>query len=342
MTPSEITTPSETIPVSVMIPAKNEKLNLRQCLESVQLADEIFVVDSGSTDGTKEIAEDYGATVVQFEYDGAWPKKKNWALKNLKFQNEWVLIVDCDERIPLKLWQEIKQAIQDPECEGYYIKRKVIFLGHWLRYGGRYPDWNMRLFKHKKGRYEKLVKSVPNTGDNEIHEHVIFPRDVEKFDKDFETKVGLLEPEAKVGYLEKTDMRHEDNRDFFQWLERHNRYSNWEAQVYLNIIEGKDENDSIGASLGKFLKKGPERTRLLKKIWVRWVLLKPIIRFIFIYILQLGFLDGRVGYIYAGLMSQYEYNIGVKLYKLRSRLQSEAEPIAGAEGEERSLPQSDS
>ena len=333
MKPSDnITKPSEKIPVSVLIPAKNEELNLRQCLESLHLvADEIFVVDSDSTDGTQRIAEDYGATVVQFKYDGGWPKKKNWALKalspscnelNESFRNDWVLIVDCDERITTELWQEIKQAIQDPECEGYYLKRKVIFLGHWLEYGGRYPDWNMRLFKHKKGRYEKLVKRVPNTGDNEIHEHIIFPSDVKEFDKDFETKVGLLEPEPKFGYLEKTDMRHEDNRDFFQWLARHNRYSNWEAQVYLNIIEGKNDTDSIGASLGRLLIKGPERTRLLKKIWVRWVPFKPIVRFIIIYIFQLGFLDGRVGYIYAGLMSQYEYNIGVKLYELRSRLRS--------------------
>lgn len=343
MTQSDITTPSEKIRVSVMIPAKNEERNLPDCLASVKRADEIFVVDSGSTDRTEKIAEEYGAKVIQFKYNGEWPKKKNWALSNLPFKNDWVLIVDCDERIPDQLWQEIKEAIQNPDCTGYYIKRKVIFFGHWVRYGGRYPDWNMRLFQHKKGRYEKLVKSVPNTGDNEIHEHIVFPKDVEEFDESFESGGDQLEVEVKpnVGYLE-TDMLHKDNRDFYQWLERHNRYSNWEAQVYLNIIEDKKYTEKIFANLDKFFKKGPIKTRILKKIWVRWVPLKPIVRFIIFYIFKFGFLDGRVGLIYALLMSQYEYDIGVKLYELRSRQAKQAKELEGTSGNDgKELPPSE-
>ena len=284
-------TPSK-LPVSVLIPAKNEQANLAACLESVARADEVFVVDSQSSDRSIEISESYGAKVVQFHFNGRWPKKKNWALDNLPFSNEWVLIVDCDERITPELWDEIATAIQNPEYEGYYLNRKVFFLGKWIQHGGRYPDWNLRLFKHKTGRYENLgTEEIRNTGDNEVHEHVIL--------------------QGKSGYL-KNDMLHIDFRDVFHWLERHNRYSNWEARVYLNILTGKDESGTIGANL---FGDAVQRKRYLKKTWVR-LPFKPLIRFILIYIVQRGFLDGKPGYIYARLMSQYEYQIGVKLYEL--------------------------
>jgi glycosyltransferase involved in cell wall biosynthesis len=288
-----MTAPSSKIPVSVLIPAKNEEENLSACLDSVARADEVFVVDSQSTDETVAIAERNGAHVVQFHFNGRWPKKKNWALDNLPFKNDWVLIVDCDERITPELWDEIAIAVQNPQYTGYYLNRRVFFLGRWIRHGGRYPDWNLRLFQHQKGRYENLqTEEIRNTGDNEVHEHVVL--------------------EGEVGYL-KHDMLHEDYRDMFQWLARHNRYSNWEARVYLNLLTGMGEQDTIGANL---FGDAVQRKRFLKKIWVR-LPFKPLLRFILVYFLQLGFLDGRAGYIYARLISQYEYQIGVKLYELR-------------------------
>ncbi|NJL62845.1 MAG: glycosyltransferase family 2 protein [Methylacidiphilales bacterium] len=285
---------SNKIPVSVIIPAKNEEANLPACLASVQRADEVFVVDSQSTDRSAEIVQNFGANLVQFNFNGRWPKKKNWSLENLPFRNEWILIVDCDERITPELWDEIAAAIQNSEHEGYYLNRRVFFLGKWIRHGGKYPDWNLRLFKHKVGRYENLnTEDIRNTGDNEVHEHVILP--------------------GKVGYL-KHDMLHEDFRDMFHWLERHNRYSNWEARVYYNILTGQDNDGTIGASL---FGDAVQRKRFLKKIWVR-LPFKPLLRFILFYIIQRGFLDGKAGYTYGRLLSQYEYQIGVKLYELRS------------------------
>ena len=126
---------SEKIPVSVLIPAKDEELNLPACLESVSRAGEIFLVDSHSSDRTVAIAESFGVQVVQFDFNGGWPKKKNWSLENLPFRYEWVLIVDCDERITQELWEEIALAIQDLNYSGYYLNRKVFFLGQWIRYG---------------------------------------------------------------------------------------------------------------------------------------------------------------------------------------------------------------
>ncbi|WP_414625103.1 glycosyltransferase family 2 protein [Calothrix sp. CCY 0018] len=285
---------SSKIPVSVLIPAKNEEANLPACLASVARADEVFVVDSQSSDKSIEISENLGATVVQFEFKGGWPKKKNWSLENLPFRNEWVLIVDCDERITPELWDEIAQAIENPDNGGYYLNRRVFFMGKWIRHGGKYPDWNLRLFKHKEGRYENLnTEDIPNTGDNEVHEHVVLS--------------------SKVGYL-KEDMLHEDFRDLYHWLARHNRYSNWEARVYYNLLTGKGDDGTIGASL---FGDSVQRKRFLKKIWVR-LPFKPLLRFILFYIIQRGFLDGKAGYIYGRLLSQYEYQIGVKLYELRS------------------------
>ena len=288
-----MTSTTHPIPVSVLIPAKNEEANLAACLETLQRADEVFVVDSQSSDRSVEIAKSYDATVVQFHFNGRWPKKKNWSLENLPFRNEWVLIVDCDERIPPELWDEIALVIQNPDYDGYYLNRKVFFLGKWIRYGGKYPDWNLRLFKHKQGRYENLnTEEIRNTGDNEVHEHVIL--------------------EGSVGYL-KNDMLHIDFRDIYHWLERHNRYSNWEARVYLNLLNGKDDSGTIGANL---FGDAVQRKRFLKKLWVR-LPFKPTLRFILFYIIRLGFLDGKAGYIYGRLLSQYEYQIGVKLYELR-------------------------
>ncbi|MFM7877943.1 MAG: glycosyltransferase family 2 protein [Microcystis panniformis] len=284
---------SEKIPVSVLIPAKDEESNLPACLESVARADEVFVVDSQSIDRSIEISTNYGANVVQFYFNGRWPKKKNWSLDNLPFRNQWVLIVDCDERITPELWDEIATVIQDSNYNGYYLNRRVFFLGQWIRYGGKYPDWNLRLFKHKSGRYENLnTEDIPNTGDNEVHEHVIL--------------------DGKVGYL-KNDMLHIDFRDIYHWLERHNRYSNWEARVYYNILTGNDESGTIGAHL---FGDAVQRKRFLKKIWVK-LPFKPLLRFILFYFIRLGFLDGKAGYIYGRLLSQYEYQIGVKLYELR-------------------------
>ena len=281
------------VPVSVLIPALNEELNLPACLDSVARADEVFVVDSQSSDRSIEISQQYGAKVVQFHFNGRWPKKKNWSLENLPFRNEWVLIVDCDERITPELWDEIEEVITDDTYNGYYLNRKVFFLGKWIRYGGKYPDWNLRLFRHKLGRYENLkTEDIPNTGDNEVHEHVIL--------------------QGNVAYL-KEDMLHIDFRDIYHWLQRHNRYSNWEARVYYNLLTGKDESGTIGANL---FGDAVQRKRFLKKIWVR-LPFKPLLRFLLFYFIRLGFLDGRAGYIYGRLLSQYEYQIGVKLYELR-------------------------
>ena len=164
---------STKVPVSVLIPIKNEAANLPRCLQSVSWADEIVVVDSQSTDGSGAIAQEHGATVVQFQFNGVWPKKKNWALENVSFRNDWVFILDADEVLPAEAEREFADAIaQAGPIAGYWINRRFMFMGRWLRHA-YYPNWNLRLFRHSLGRYEKLTDSPTDSGDNEVHEHVI-------------------------------------------------------------------------------------------------------------------------------------------------------------------------
>src|ERR1700704_5013958 len=108
------------VPVSVIVPIKNEAANLRKCLDSIKWADEVFVVDSQSADGSLAIAQEYGAQVVQFHFKGTWPKKKNWALENLPFRNEWVFILDADEVLPPEAREEFAHAVGNAgETAGY-------------------------------------------------------------------------------------------------------------------------------------------------------------------------------------------------------------------------------
>ena len=196
--------------ISVLIPVRNEKTNIAACIESVRWADEIIVVDSNSTDGTVELAQKNGATVVQFAWNGKFPKKKNWALANVPWKNEWVLILDADERITPELAAEIQAELKIPRANGYFINRRFIFIGKWIRHCGYYPSWNLRLFRHALGRYERMHDGDTGSGDNEVHEHVVL--------------------NGSTAHL-KNDMLHYAYPDIYTWIEKHNRYSNWEAQI---------------------------------------------------------------------------------------------------------------
>ncbi|MEY3284391.1 MAG: hypothetical protein RIR86_2404 [Acidobacteriota bacterium] len=286
----------ERIPLSVIVPVKNEELNLSACLASVSFADEIWVVDSGSTDGTGAIARQAGAEVVQFTYAGGFPRKKNWALANLPFKNEWILLIDADERVTPELEAEIRDVIATERgVDGYYINRKLIFLGRWIRHCGWYPSWNLRLFKHRLGRYERLeTDAVENAGDVEVHEHVVL--------------------DGRAEYL-RHDLLHEDFKSVYHFIERHNRYSNWEAKVYHNFAHGIEGRARIGASLfGSPL----ERKRFIKRLWAR-LPFRPLLRFVWMYVIKAGFLDGRPGLIFCTLMTMHEAVISAKIYEEEHR-----------------------
>jgi glycosyltransferase involved in cell wall biosynthesis len=281
------------VPVSVLVPIKNEVENLPRCLGCVQWADEIFAVDSQSMDGSAQIAERHGAKVVQFRFNGTWPKKKNWALENLPLKNEWVFILDADEVLPPEAADEIASAIANAgEIAGYWINRRFFFLGRWLRHS-YYPNWNLRLFRHSLGRYEKLTGADTRSGDNEVHEHVV-----------------VQGPTARL----RVEMDHHAFPSVEVFIEKHNRYSNWEARVAADNFLGESSGDLSHAPV--------ERRRRLKMLSQR-LPFRPLLRFLYIYIWQKGFLDGRDGYYFARLHAIYEFLSVAKTYELRQRTQHE-------------------
>jgi glycosyltransferase involved in cell wall biosynthesis len=280
------------LPISVIIPVKNEARNIAACMASVRWAGEVWVVDSHSADGTDEIARQLGANVAQFEYGGGFPKKKNWALANLPFKYEWILLLDADERVMPELEAEIREMFRTGDlADGYYVNRRLIFLNRWIRHCGWYPSWNLRLFKHKLGRYERLeAEDVENAGDVEVHEHVLL--------------------DGRSAYL-KNDLLHEDFKSIYHFIERHNRYSNWDARVYRNLAGGAELSDSIGAS---FFGSPLERKRFIKRMWARFPF-RPALRFLWMYVIKRGFLDGRPGLIFCTLMTMHEAVISAKIYE---------------------------
>lgn len=274
------------VSVSVLIPIKNEAANLSRCLSSVVWADEIFVVDSQSTDGSIEIAEKSGAKVIQFHFDGTWPKKKNWALENVPFRNDWVFILDADEVLPPEAAEEFAHAIASPgDIAGYWINRRFMFMGRWLRHA-YYPNWNLRLFRHSLGRYEKLTDADTQSGDNEVHEHVIVQGATSRL---------------------RCEMDHYAFPSVEVFVEKHNRYSNWEARV------SADRRLRGSASA---IRSGPVGRRRKLKLLSQRLPCRPLLRFLYIYIWQKGFLDGREGYYFARLHAMYEFLSVAKTYEL--------------------------
>jgi glycosyltransferase involved in cell wall biosynthesis len=276
-------------PISVLIPAKNECANLRACLESCRFAAEVVVVDSGSTDGTRDIAAEFGATVVDFRWDGNFPKKKNWALAHVPWRHEWIFILDADERITPELADELRQTVASPGCDGYYVNRRFWFLDGWLLHCGYYPSWNLRFFRHDAGRYEQLPGvGDTDSGDNEVHEHVIL--------------------KGRAGRL-RHEMEHHAFPSIDVWVEKHNRYSNWEARL---LVSAHGSAAAVATDLDPVLR----RKRRLKRLAAR-LPFRPTLRFLYHYVLRAGFLDGYRGFVFCRLMGFYEFLSITKARELR-------------------------
>jgi glycosyltransferase involved in cell wall biosynthesis len=268
--------------VSALVPTLNEEVNLPECLASLAWADEIFVVDSFSSDRTVEIARTAGAHVVQHPFE-SYSRQKNWALDTLPFRNEWVLIIDADERVTPELRCEIERLVHAPACDGYYLNRRFIFLGAWVRHAGWYPSWNLRLFRHRLGRYD----------GREVHEHLVL--------------------NGRVGYL-RSDLLHLDRRGLEAFVARHNRYSTLEAAARFKAERDAPDRAHLPVSL---LASSVQRKRFLReRIWPQ-VPAKPLALFVYMYVLRRGFLDGRAGLALCVFHAFQEFMVGLKLGELR-------------------------
>jgi glycosyltransferase involved in cell wall biosynthesis len=283
------------LPVSVIVATRNEEKNLPRCLEALRVAGEVYVIDSGSTDATVEIARSSGAHVVQFQYRGGWPKKRQWAIENLPLAFDWIFLVDADEALTLELAEEIRQAIQNPDINGYYISLRMYFLGRMLRHGGA-GFWKLSLFHRGKGGYEcRLRDQDASMADMEIHEHVVVDG-----------------PTTRL----KNPLEHHNMESLSRYIRKHDEYSNWEAKVW---VEGdvKDLKPTFWGTQA-------QRRRWLKTKFLR-VPGAPLWFFVFKYIFSLGFLDGVPGLIYCGFQAVQVFHVKAKIFEMRR----DAEPTRG-------------
>ena len=277
------------LPISVIVPVRNEARNLPRCLESLRQFGEVYVIDSQSSDESVEIARTAGAKIVQFYYQGGWPKKRQWALNTLPLKYEWVLLIDADEVVTPSLAREIRAAISDPGINGYHLGLQMWFLGRPLRFSGA-RFWKTSLFRREKGRFEcRLAAQDSSMADMEIHEHVIV--------------------DGPTAFL-KEPLIHHNVDSLSRYIRKHDEYSNWESEVLSQTLGPEDLQPHLFGSQA-------QRRRWLKK---KFFALpgSPVALFLYRYLFCFGFLDGVPGLIYCGFQAVQMFHTKAKIYELRA------------------------
>ena len=273
------------IPVSVIVLTYNEERNLAPTLEAVcNWVDEVFIVDSYSTDRTSEIAGRYGATVVQHTFE-THSRQWDFALNHLPLRNDWVLGLDADQQLTSELAAEIAGLFSSgaPPAVGYYIKRRMFFLGKWIRHGGYYPLYLLKFF-HRRHVFLDA---------GELMDHHFYVRGTTK-----KLRHDLIEANQ--------------NETLEFWLNKHIRYARLQAQEHL-------ERSRKAAAHANLFGNQDERRQFLKNGWEKMPLfLRPFLYFFYRYFWQLGFLDGRTGLIFHLLQAfWYRFVVDAKIYEAR-------------------------
>lgn len=272
-------------PVSVIVMTKNEEKNIVKCLKSVSTFDQVFVVDSSSTDRTRELAQSLGAEVVDFKWNGKYPKKKQWCLENLPFKNDWVFYVDADEEVYPETAREIHALIsKNPAHSGYFAGYDYVFTGKILKHGHRV--FKLVLFNRHKGRfidYDDLAAS--NMWEVEGH---------------YQPRIT-----GSTGVL-KNKLLHNDHDNLFHYFGRHNRYSDWEAVVRSNDALVRTEEAQQGL-------------RRIMKVVFNILPFQGFTAFIHSFVFKLGFLDGRAGLDFALSRAFYYWQVSLKKRELAAK-----------------------
>jgi glycosyltransferase involved in cell wall biosynthesis len=268
---------SEPVAVSVLILTLNEEQNIGTCLAALRGFNDIVVLDSFSTDQTVQIANSLGARAYQREFDN-FAGQRNFALENIDFSNEWILHLDADEVLTTELREEIRRAILDPNVDAYRIPSRLMFMGQWLRYSGMYPTYQVRL-----GRKRALRFAQVGHGQRED-----------------------LDP-RRVATLQQAYLHYSFSKGLGDWFERHNRYSTDEARATVVRLREGGRVDWAGL----FSTAATRRRRAMKDLSMHMPF-RPLLRFLYMYVLRRGFLDGRAGWTYCRMMATYEFMIVAK------------------------------
>ena len=266
--------------LTAIILTKNEEYNIKKCLKNLkQFCDEIIVVDSYSTDKTKEICSAENVTFVEHQFINH-SQQFNWALDNLNIESEWIIRVDADEEFTDELIEEISSKINniDDNVNGIILKRRVYFMGRWIKHGGIYPLYILRIFR----------KGTAYSENREMDEHIVLKSgETLIFEHDF----------IDNNYKMLTD-----------WIEKHNWYSTKEVNAYFNKKECNKELSSKQSLIRRWIK-----NNIFYKIPL---FTRARLYFNYRYYIKLGFLDGEEGKIFHFLQAYwYRFLIDAKIYE---------------------------
>lgn len=265
------------IPVTVVIPVKNEEKNIRRCLAALVRFQRVVILDSSSIDKTVEIAVEAGAGVMNFEWNGTYPKKRNWFLLNAQLETEWVMFLDADEILSENVCEELASVLPNSDCAGYWLSYTNYFLGVPLHHG--VPQRKLALMRVGAGLYERIDEENWSALDMEVHEH--------------------LQIDGKLGEI-LTRIDHDDYRGLDRFVDRHREYAQWEARRWRSlVVKGVDGVAIVLTKRQRF------KYRNLEKRWY------PAFYFVYTYFVRLGFLDGRAGFSYAAFKAWYFWLIGL-------------------------------
>jgi glycosyltransferase involved in cell wall biosynthesis len=286
------------LPVTAIVMTLNEKHNLEECLNSVtDFVDEIIIVDSFSTDETISIAESYNIKWYQNKFVNQ-AKQFNWALGNIKIKNEWILRLDADERWTKEGFEELRYTIEYDKADGVYVKMKIFFMGRWIKHGGLYPNYFLRVYKKSRGRME----------DRWMDEHI------------------KVDGRTLISNIDVIESNYDRQKNIALWSDKHNKYSTREAIEFLIQKHKLKKVDTVA----KFWGNKTERKRWFKeKFYFRLPLfIRPFLYYIHRYFFKLGFLDGKEGFIYHYLHAfWYRFLVDVKVYQLEKLAKKENKTI---------------
>lgn len=274
--------------VSILVLTRNEQHDLPGCLESVSWSNDVHVYDSGSTDNTIAIAKEFKATVTERKYvndsvafGGDEAAHRNWGLKNIPFKNPWVFVIDADERMTLDLVRAVGEAVStSSDNVAFRVQRRDFFLGTWLKHVQTSPYY-LRLIRPEKIHHDRLINTV-SIADG---------------------PVGQVN-----GFLD----HYPFSKGLSHWIDRHNGYSTFEAQ---QIVSNRKSCESFSLVKAFTEKDFHIRRYHQKEMFYRFPC-RPLIKFLLLFVMKRGFLDGRAGFTYAILQSIYEYFIVLKVREL--------------------------
>jgi glycosyltransferase involved in cell wall biosynthesis len=273
--------------LSIILLTKNEEANLPAVLTSLrELNAEVFVVDSGSTDRTVVIAQQAGCQVFEHPFENQ-AQQLNWALQNLPITTPWIMRLDADERLTPELVEELKQVLPETpdDITGYQIKRRVFFMGRWIRHGGYYPTWLLRIWRTGLGSCEQR------------NEHIVLSR-------------------GKIANLQ-YDIIDENQKGLSFWTDKHNRYADREVKDLLSVMSDTDDGLLQAGQFSQATRRRWVKTNLYAR---SPLFFRAFLYFLMRYTIGLGFLDGIEGLIFHFLQGfWYRFLVDAKLYEVQKK-----------------------